>query len=42
VPFTDDSERKRAVPDRVKIVSSSLLDERYSLLNTRRLEQRTR
>jgi hypothetical protein len=40
VPFTDDSERKRAVPDRVKDVSSSLLDERYSLLNTRRVEQR--
>ena len=42
VPFTDDSERKRAVPERVKDVSSSLLDERYSLLSTRRAEQRTR
>ena len=42
VPFTDDSEQKRAVPERVKDVSSSLLDERYSLLSTRRAEQRTR
>ena len=40
VLFTDDSEHKRAVPERVKIVSSSLLDERYTLLDKHRLSQR--
>jgi hypothetical protein len=39
VPFTDDSERKRAVPERVTAVSALLLDERYALLNERRLTQ---
>jgi hypothetical protein len=39
VPFTDDSERKRAVPERVRVVSSSLLDDRYATLNDRRLMQ---
>jgi hypothetical protein len=37
VPFTDDSERKRAVPERVIAVCASLLDERYAQLDKRRM-----
>lgn len=39
-PFTDDSAWKRAVPQRAKDVSSSLLDPRYALLDNRRLAHR--
>lgn len=40
VPFSDDSERKRRVPERAAAVSSTLLDPRYGVLNDRRLAQR--